>query len=232
MGAAAEDGGLSSCAEKLFDAWRTCIGKELRVCDFLRDISRSALLKDMTTAQCAKIGGILVLAMFVCAIAQVYAESPLKEADFQRMGSKYGVSPHLLLAVSLVESQGGELLGKHEVSKVVDRTQLTYLKKIARHTGRDISEFKGSSAGAMGFMQMVPSTFYTYAQDGDGDGLKDPLNPHDSLATAAYFLARTIAIKKNVRGALRSYNNSTVYCENVIKLSQKLELETTFAARK
>jgi len=174
----------------------------------------------------------MILAMFVCAITQGYAESPLKESDFQRIGSKYGVSPYLLLAVSVVESQGGELLGKYQVSKVVDSTQLAYLKKIARHTGRDISEFKGSYAGAMGFMQIVPSTFHTYAQDGDGDGLKDPLNPHDSLATAAYFLARTIAIKKNVRGALRSYNNSAVYGEKVLKLSQKLELETTFAARK
>ncbi len=147
------------------------------------------------------------------------------------MGSKYGVSPHLLLAVSIIESQSGELLGKYEVSKVVDNTQLAYLKKIARQTGRDVSEFKGSSAGAMGLMQIVPSTFHTYAQDGDGDGVKDPLNPHDSLATAAYFLARTIAIKKNVRIALKSYNNSTMYCESVVTLSQQLESETTFAAR-
>ncbi|GAK52453.1 lytic murein transglycosylase [Candidatus Moduliflexus flocculans] len=186
----------------------------------------------MTTAQYAKIGGIMVLVMFVCAIPQGYAESPVKEADFQRMGSKYGVSPYLLLAVSIVESQNGELLGKYEVSKVVDNTQLAYLKKIARHTGRDVSEFKGSAAGAMGFMQIMPSTFHTYAQDGDGDGIKDPLNPHDSLATAAYYLARTIALKKNVRNALKSYNNSVEYCESVVKLSQKLELETTFASRK
>lgn len=155
----------------------------------------------------------------------------LSETDFQTIGSKYGVSPYLLLAISIVESQCGELTGTYEVQKVVDSTQLKFLRKIARHTKRDLSIFKGSRAGAMGYMQIVPSTFYTYAQDGDGDGMKDPLNPYDSLATAAYFLARTIAVKSNLRTALRSYNNSSVYCTKVLKLSDKLEFESKLAAR-
>lgn len=197
----------------------------------IRDDLCERCFNDMTTAQYVRIGGMLILALFVCAITQVYAESALTEADFQRIGSKYGVSPYLLLAISRVESQHGEVLGKHDVSKVVDSKQLRYLKKIARQTGRDVSEFKGSKAGALGYMQIMPSTFYTYAQDGNGDGKKDPLNPHDSLATAAHYLARTIAVKKNIRTALRSYNNSSAYVEKVSKLSAKLELEITFAAR-
>ena len=80
-------------------------------------------------------------------------------------------------------------------------------------------------------MQIVPSTFYTYAQDGNGDGVKDPLTPLDSLATAAYYLARTIAVKGNLRSAIRTYNNSDIYCAEVLKLSQDLELNSTFAAR-
>lgn len=131
-----------------------------------------------------------------------------------------------------MESQAGELTGTYEVQKVVDSTQLKFLQKIARHTRRSISDFKGSRLGAMGYMQIVPSTFYTYAQDGDGDGMKDPLNPYDSLATAAYFLARTIAVKSNLRTALRSYNNSSVYCTKVLKLSNELELESKLAARR
>jgi membrane-bound lytic murein transglycosylase B len=183
----------------------------------------------MGKLQYAKASVLLGLAILLCSAVQA---SALSESDFQRIGSQYGVSPYLLLAISIVETQGGELLGKYEVKKVVDKKQLRYLKKIARHTGRDLKEFRGSRAGAMGYMQIVPSTFYTYAQDGDGDGIKDPLNPHDSLATAAYFLARTLAIKdNNVRGALRSYNNSTSYGKNVIKLAQEHELNSTFAAR-
>jgi membrane-bound lytic murein transglycosylase B len=156
--------------------------------------------------------------------------SALSESDFQMFGNKYGISPHLLQAVSAVESQKGEVMGKFEIRKVVDKTQLKYLKKIARHTGRSLSEFKGSYAGAMGYMQIMPATFYEYAQDGDGDGVRDPLNPYDSLATAAYYLARNIAKKGNIRAALRRYNNSAAYCESVVALYRQLELESQVAA--
>lgn len=171
---------------------------------------------------------VIVLATLLGCISSAFA---LSESDFQRIGSQYGVSPYLLLAIATVETQGGEMLGKYQVQKVVSQKQLRYLKKIARHTGRDLSEFKGSRAGAMGYMQIVPSTFYTYAQDGDGDGIKDPLNHHDSLATAAYFLARTLAVKNNdLRAALRRYNNSSAYGKKVMKLAQNFENENTFAA--
>jgi membrane-bound lytic murein transglycosylase B len=157
----------------------------------------------------------------------------LSDSDFQKIGSRYGISPYLLLAISIVESQKGELQGRHEVKKVVNNTQLKFLRKIAAHTGRDISKFKGSYAGAMGYMQIMPSTFYTYGQDGNGDGVKDPLDPIDSLATAAYFLAHKIALKdNNIAAALKKYNNSGVYSRKVLKLSQKLELERTFASSK
>lgn len=185
-------------------------------------------MKKRNIAQYARISVFLIL--LVCALS-IPEGMALSETDFQTIGSKYGVSPYLLLAISIIESQRGELTGNHEVQKVVDSTQLKFLRKIARHTGRDISKFIGSRAGAMGYMQIVPSTFYIYAQDGDGDGIKDPLNRYDSLATAAYFLARTIALKSNLRTALRSYNNSSVYCRKVLKLSEKLEFESTFAAK-
>ena len=62
-------------------------------------------------------------------------------------------------------------MGKFEIREVVDGTQLKYLKKIAQQTERSLSEFKGSYAGAMGYMQIMPSTFHMYGQDGDGDGI-------------------------------------------------------------
>jgi membrane-bound lytic murein transglycosylase B len=162
----------------------------------------------------------------LCA-SQAYA---LSEADFQAAGRKYGVSPYLLQAIGNVESQHGELLGKYTVSEVADATQLIFLRKIARHTGRDISEFKGSYAGAMGYMQIMPSTFHAYAQDGDNDGIRDPLNPYDSLATAAYFLARTLARKDTMRAALKKYNNSEVYCDKVLALYLQLKVESQVAS--
>lgn len=156
----------------------------------------------------------------------------MSEADFQIVGRKYGVSPALLQAIALVESQHGELLGKYIVTEVIDDVQLKFLKKIARHTGRDISTFKGSYRGAMGYMQIMPSTFYTYAQDGDGDGTRDPLNPYDSLATAAHYLARSIAVTNTVKEALRKYNNSAAYCDKVLTLQAQLAgMENPLAAK-
>jgi len=186
----------------------------------------------MQRSSYAEIALLLVFAIVASVSSQALAEEEtLTESDFQQIGSRYSVSPYLLLAISEIESQHGTLLGKHEVRDVVNPKQLRYLEKIARHTKRDISEFSGSSAGAMGHMQIVPSTFFTYGQDGDGDGIKDPLNPLDSLATAAYFMARTIAVKGNLRAALKSYNNSSVYCNEVLALSEKMEMESTFAAK-
>lgn len=155
----------------------------------------------------------------------------LSEADFQAFGRKYGVSPHLLQAIAIIESQNGELLGQSIIKEVVRQPQLKYLQKIARHTGRSISEFKGSPSGAMGYMQIMPSTFYLYAQDGDGDGIKDPMNRYDSLATAAYFLARRFAAEESVIAAMRSYNNSSAYCSKVAELARQLEVQSRLASR-
>ena len=156
----------------------------------------------------------------------------LSEEDFQQIGTRYGVSPYLLQAIATVESRNGLLLGTHRVSDVVSKKQLKFLKKIARNTERAVSDFKGSRSGAMGYMQMIPSTFYMYAQDGDEDGIRDPLNHHDSLATAAHFLARTKAIKGTLRATLKKYNNSNVYCDKVIALYNDIASESRVASSK
>ncbi len=156
----------------------------------------------------------------------------LSEEDFQQIGTRYGVAPYLLQAIATVESRNGLLLGTYRVRDVVSKKQLKFLKKIARNTERAVSDFKGSRSGAMGYMQIIPSTFYMYAQDGDEDGIRDPLNHHDSLATAAHFLARTMAIKGTLRATLKKYNNSNVYCDKVIALYKNMESESRVASSK
>jgi membrane-bound lytic murein transglycosylase B len=153
----------------------------------------------------------------------------LTEEDFQFFGRRYGVSPYLLRAISIVESREGRLTGSYLVQDVGNAIQLKYLQKIAESTGRSMAEFKGSHAGAMGYMQIIPSTFFYYGQDGNGDGMKDPLNDYDSLATAAYFLARRIAKQDELYQAIQDYNPSTNYCQKVLRIYVKLEMETRFA---
>jgi len=171
---------------------------------------------------------ITVTILLTVCLSQVFA---LSDTDFQEIGNKYGVSPYLLQAISIVESQNGTLTGKYQVSEVVDQTQLKYLRKIARHTGRPLSGFYGSHAGAMGYMQFIPSTFYKFAQDGDGDGVKDPLNDHDSLATAAYYLATKLSKTKSKVVTLRHYNNSRMYGRKVLSLYRQLEANSKLVSR-
>lgn len=174
------------------------------------------------------IWGAMISISLLVSVPQVIA---LSETDFQLIGSKYGVSPYLLQAISIIESQEGRLTGKHEVSKVVNMTQHKFLEKIARHAGRELAEFKGSHKGAMGYMQIIPSTFYIYAQDGNGDGIKDPLNDYDSLATAAYFLAIKFAVKENMKAAIKSYNNDSVYYRKVLSFYRELKVKSKVASR-
>ena len=45
-----------------------------------------------------------------------------------------------------------------------------------------------SSAGAVGWMQFLPSSWETYGLDANGDGRKDPYNPVDAICAAAHYL--------------------------------------------
>jgi len=57
--------------------------------------------------------------------------------------------------------------------------------------GHMSSSAKGSWAGAFGNFQFMPTTFASYAVDGDGDGKIDLVGSHaDAFASAANYLAR------------------------------------------
>ena len=45
-----------------------------------------------------------------------------------------------------------------------------------------------SSAGAIGWMQFLPSSWEAYGVDANGDGRKDPYNPVDAICAAAHYL--------------------------------------------
>src|SRR6185295_15221419 len=62
---------------------------------------------------------------------------------------------------------------------------LAAINEIETDYGRNLSV---SSAGAVGWMQFLPSTWKRYGVDANGDGEADPYNPVDAIFSAARYL--------------------------------------------
>jgi hypothetical protein len=84
-----------------------------------------------------------------------------------------------------------------------------------------------SSAGAVGPMQFLPSTWAAYGADGDGDGITDLMNPVDAVHGAARLLcANGGADPARLPAALWNYNHSDDYVRQVMTLARFVPLES------
>ena len=72
-----------------------------------------------------------------------------------------------------------------------------------------------SSAGAVGWMQFMPSTWATYGVDADSDGDKDPNEPHDAIFAAARYL-KAAGMPQDPEGAVFAYNHADWYVAEVM----------------
>jgi soluble lytic murein transglycosylase-like protein len=72
-----------------------------------------------------------------------------------------------------------------------------------------------SSAGAMGWMQFIPSTWQGYGVDANGDGVRDPYNPEDAIYAAANYLSAA-GMPADTYGAIYAYNHADWYVAEVL----------------
>ena len=72
-----------------------------------------------------------------------------------------------------------------------------------------------SSAGAMGWMQFISSTWEIYGVDANGDGVKDPYNPEDAIYAAASYLSAA-GMPADTYNAIYSYNHADWYVQEVL----------------
>jgi murein DD-endopeptidase MepM/ murein hydrolase activator NlpD len=72
-----------------------------------------------------------------------------------------------------------------------------------------------SSAGAMGWMQFIPSSWEMYGLDANGDGRKDPYNPVDAICAAASYL-KAAGGRENLYDAIFAYNHADWYVQEVL----------------
>src|SRR3954447_3785540 len=72
-----------------------------------------------------------------------------------------------------------------------------------------------STAGAVGWMQFIPSTWKAYGVDANADGRKDPYNPVDAICAAARYL-RAAGGDEDLRTAIFAYNHADWYVDEVL----------------
>ncbi|RYG59054.1 MAG: lytic murein transglycosylase [Alphaproteobacteria bacterium] len=150
--------------------------------------------------------------------------------DLAQTYARTGVSPSVVVALWGIETNYGRNQGSHRVVPALvtlawQSPRADYFRKetfnalkVIEKTGKDPAELKGSWAGAMGQCQFMPSSYLSYATDGDGDGKADIWdNEADVLASASNYLrsrgwkpglpwridagdTRTTGVKLNSRG--------------------------------
>lgn len=123
-------------------------------------------------------------------------------AVLQRIDARFGVEPHVVVAVWGMESFYGTRRGDVPVVSALAtlaydgrrgaffESQLVAALKIIQNGDVAASAMTGSWAGAMGHTQFIPTSYLAYAVDFTGDGRRDiwSEDPTDALAsTAAYF---------------------------------------------
>jgi membrane-bound lytic murein transglycosylase B len=124
-------------------------------------------------------------------------------ALLNRVSSDYGVPARFVVALWGLETNFGDYQGEYSVIDALAtlahderraalfRKQLLAALRIVDEGHQNPANLKGSWAGAMGQVQLMPTTFLDYAVDYDGDGRKDIWSSlPDAFASAANYLKR------------------------------------------
>jgi hypothetical protein len=114
---------------------------------------------------------------------------------------KFRIPPFLL---SIYQAAGIEYGVRWEVLAAINEIETDY--------GRNLNV---STAGAVGWMQFLPSTWKTYGVDANGDRRKDPYNPVDAIFAAARYL-KAAGADDDLRGAIFAYNHADWYVDSVL----------------
>ena len=92
---------------------------------------------------------------------------------------------------------------------------LAAINKVETNFGQNLGP---SSAGAVGWMQFMPSTWARWGIDANGDGVADPDNPTDAIFSAARYLA-ACGGQIDITRAVYCYNHAHWYVNEVMGLA-------------
>jgi murein DD-endopeptidase MepM/ murein hydrolase activator NlpD len=144
----------------------------------------------------------------------------LPSAEVPNTPGSISFPPSLLQPPALVEQRSyDELLALWQRDGTlydVPWQVLAAINKVESNFGRNMGP---SSAGAIGWMQFMPSTWERWGVDADGDGLANPWSAEDAIAAAARYLAASGGAS-DISRAVFSYNHAQWYVDEVLQLAQ------------
>jgi hypothetical protein len=127
---------------------------------------------------------------------------PLGLDDFPKITvAQFPVPPFLL---PIYQAAGAQYKIHWEILAAINEAETAF--------GTNLRE---SSAGAIGWMQFLPSTWQRYGVDADGDGQRDPWDPVDAIFAAARYLHASGA-ESSLPQAIWAYNHAGWYVDQVI----------------
>ncbi len=115
--------------------------------------------------------------------------------------SKFRIPPFLL---PIYQAAGTQYGIRWEVLAAINEIETDY--------GRNLNV---SSAGALGWMQFIPSSWRMYGTDANDDGERDPYNPVDAIFAAARYL-KAAGADNDLRRAIFAYNHADWYVDSVM----------------
>lgn len=162
-----------------------------------------------------------------------------KSEPFTEVERAYKVEKEALVAIFRIETNLGENLGQYRVfnslltlaaiknrrSDWAEKELISFIL-LCRRNGLDPLEIKGSWAGAFGFCQFMPSSFMSFAVDGDGDGRIDLFSVGDAMASAANYLKKhgwQMGDSNRQLKAVYAYNHSDEYAKAVLAYAKAIK---------
>jgi murein DD-endopeptidase MepM/ murein hydrolase activator NlpD len=114
---------------------------------------------------------------------------------------KFRIPPFLL---PIYQAAGIEYGIRWEILAAINEIETDY--------GRNLNV---STAGAVGWMQFLPSTWKKWGLDANHDHQKDPFNPVDAIFSAARYL-KAAGAAGNLHHAIFAYNHADWYVDSVL----------------
>ena len=151
------------------------------------------------------------------------------------------VDPFLILSIIGVESNFGRHRGKFTVFNAL-YTQISKMPRRSKWAQKELVAYLsycytdnipphsivGSYAGAFGYGQFIPTSFKSYAKDGNGDGIRQPFVWPDVFASIANYLVKNgypvndKADTKKVYKSVYAYNHADNYVKAILELREEL----------